>query len=56
MLEPIAGDNPDRSLRALLLLEAVANADAPMSLAQLSDRLEAPKATLLRMLVAFWPR
>lgn len=52
VLEPVVGDNPDRSLRALLLLEAVANADAPMSLAQLSDRLEAPKATLLRMLVA----
>lgn len=51
-LEPMTADNPDRSLRALLLLEAVASADAPMSLAQLCDRLEAPKATLLRMLVA----
>lgn len=48
----IAADSPDRSLRALLLLEAIATADAPLSLAQLSDRLDAPKATLLRMLVA----
>lgn len=52
ILIQIAADNPDRSLRALLLLEAIATADAPLSLAQLSDRLDAPKATLLRMLVA----
>ncbi|MCW2269586.1 Transcriptional regulator KdgR [compost metagenome] len=50
--EPVSGENPDRSLRALLLLEVLANADAPLSLAQLCDRLAAPKATLLRMLVA----
>lgn len=51
-MKPVSEENPDRSLRALLLLEAVACADTPLSLAQLSDRLEAPKATLLRMLVA----
>jgi IclR family acetate operon transcriptional repressor len=51
-LEADAGSNPDRSLRALLLLEVVASADEPLSLAQLCERLEAPKATLLRMLVA----
>lgn len=44
--------NPDRSLRALLVLEAIALADAPMSLAQLSHRLATPKATLLRMVQA----
>lgn len=44
--------SPDRSLRALLLLEAIASADSPVSLAQLSHRLETPKATLLRMLQA----
>ncbi|MBS7661803.1 IclR family transcriptional regulator [Pseudomonas lalucatii] len=47
-----AGSGPDRSLRALLLLEIVATADGPLSLAQLSERLEAPKATLLRLLGA----
>ncbi|WP_439861954.1 IclR family transcriptional regulator [Pseudomonas sp. MBLB4136] len=47
-----AGTGPDRSLRALLLLEIVATADGPLSLAQLSERLEAPKATLLRLLAA----
>lgn len=51
-MKPVSEENPDRSLRALLLLEAVASADTPLSLAQLCDRLEAPKATLLRMLVA----
>lgn len=44
--------NPDRSLRALLLLEAIAVADAPLSLAQLVHRLATPKATLLRLLQA----
>ncbi|WP_439888881.1 IclR family transcriptional regulator [Pseudomonas sp. MBLB4123] len=47
-----AGSGPDRSLRALLLLEIVATADGPLSLAQLSERLDAPKATLLRLLGA----
>ncbi|WP_449433090.1 IclR family transcriptional regulator [Pseudomonas putida] len=49
---PVGNENPDRNLRALLLLEAIASADAPLSLAQLGDRLDAPKATLLRMLLA----
>ncbi|WP_417660311.1 IclR family transcriptional regulator [Pseudomonas sp.] len=49
-IDPAA--NPDRSLRALLLLETIALADAPMSLAQLSHRLATPKATLLRMVQA----
>ncbi|MFI8479860.1 IclR family transcriptional regulator [Pseudomonas sp. NPDC078700] len=44
--------SPDRSLRALLLLEAIALADVPLSLAQLSHRLDTPKATLLRMVQA----
>ncbi|MFJ4394915.1 IclR family transcriptional regulator [Pseudomonas sp. NPDC089396] len=51
-LEPINAENPDRSLRALLVLEVLASVDAPLSLAQLCERLAAPKATLLRMLVA----
>ncbi len=44
--------NGDRSLRALIALEAVVCASEPVTLAQLSDRLQAPKATLLRMLTA----
>jgi DNA-binding IclR family transcriptional regulator len=42
----------DRSLRALLALEAIVEAGEPLSLAQLADRLSTPKATLLRMLAA----
>ncbi|WP_339510962.1 IclR family transcriptional regulator [Pseudomonas sp. RL_15y_Pfl2_60] len=49
---PDSAANPDRSLRALLLLETIALADTPMSLAQLSHRLATPKATLLRMVQA----
>ena len=47
--EALDAATPDRSLRALLLLDAIAQSDSPLSLAQLSHRLDTPKATLLRM-------
>ncbi|MAB98733.1 MAG: IclR family transcriptional regulator [Pseudomonadaceae bacterium] len=50
--EALDAATPDRSLRALLLLDAIAQSDSPLSLAQLSHRLDTPKATLLRMVQA----
>ncbi|CAB3625800.1 Pectin degradation repressor protein KdgR [Achromobacter pestifer] len=55
---PAAADPPDgqqeaaRSLRALVVLEHLARAQHPPTLAQLAQRLDMPKTTLMRLLAA----
>jgi AraC-like DNA-binding protein len=41
-----------RSLRALIVLEHLARAQHPPTLAQLAQRLDMPKTTLMRLLAA----
>ncbi len=47
-----AADEDARSLRVLMVLDALARAQHPQTLAQLSQRLHVPKTTLMRLLAA----
>ncbi|NSX03682.1 IclR family transcriptional regulator [Cupriavidus gilardii] len=50
--DPRAADEDARSLRVLMVLDALARAQHPQTLAQLSQRLHVPKTTLMRLLAA----